>query len=239
MSIFPARSSASASRKGKGKGSDPIAILVLSFLGIIILFATAIATLALIGGWLYLEWRMKHLPPTLDGVASTHTSVESSQLKILGAERRKLQQRVEVLEGEATGLNRRRDGQFDERSAAGRRLNVEMPRALQKFEYVQSRHSELEEAPDNRLRQWISIRASLVASRIAVGALPVLTIIAVLAKTSGVESVSSVVENNVGGPLLGISSLYGAWSAAVVTSCIMFVVVNIIVKATIRRSTNQ
>lgn len=221
-------------RRKKNKGGNPIVLWVISVLGLLILLLTVIGFVALYGAWFYYERRARKLPPSLADIATSHTIKEKVQMRILKDEVAKLDKHFDKLKEQAQGLSRRKDGAFDERSTQGRMLNIEWPKAEAEHEYAAEQLQELEETPSNRLREWTSVQSSLYASRTAGLVYPFICGVAVYTKPEGIAMVSTIVENNVGSPLFGIESLYGALTASLLVSGCIFFIVKVLVDSNFR-----
>lgn len=224
-------------RRRKDKGANPIVLLVMSVLGFLILALTVIGIVALYGAWIYYEKRARRMPTSLSDVKASHTIKEKVHLRALNIEAAKLSTRLEELQVQGKKVNRRKDGAFDERSQLGKQLNADIPEVEEKLDEVTAQLDEIEDAPRARIREWISVKSSLYALRYTSLSYPLICIFALYTKQEGVKKISHIVENNVGSPLFGIENLYGALTASLLVSGILFALAKILINARLRHST--
>ena len=113
-------------RKKSNDNAGALGILVIAALATLITFASAIYGVVVIVAWNYYRRRSSRIPDALSDGYFIPTRAESrriAELEKLLADERKI---LTNLEAQGRGLSRRGDGEFDERSGLGKRLNHEL-----------------------------------------------------------------------------------------------------------------
>jgi len=137
----------------------------------------------LVGGWIYLEIKMLWLSrswKTSDDFGLTpkeQVSLTNAKNKALRANQKLgiTQKKLVALDQKGKGLRRNKNGDFDRRSALGKKLNSERKRnqALS-FRYknegnqAESKIDKLIQMPSRRARPWINSEAKRIALRLII-----------------------------------------------------------------------
>ena len=226
-------------RRKKNEQSNPVVAFVFSALGLIILALTVIGLLALYGTWIYFELRARKNPTTINDIATTHTVKEKVEMHDLKNELEGLRADFERLKKIADGCSRRNDGAFDARSATGKMLNIEWPRTEKGIQFRLRELSRLENAPDIRTDEFISLRSSLYATRFSAMAYPVIATVVVFMKQDGAQAVSKIIEKNTGGALFGVEALYGSLTTSLLITAVIFVIIKMMTTIKLKKEVNK
>lgn len=113
-------------RKKSNDNAGALGILLFAALATLITFASAVYGAVVLVAWNYYTRKSSSIPDALSDGFFIATRAESRRIAVLEkalADERKI---LESLESQGRGLSRRGDGEFDERSSLGKRLNREL-----------------------------------------------------------------------------------------------------------------
>jgi hypothetical protein len=113
-------------RKKSNDNAGALGVLLFAALATLITFASAVYGAVVLVAWNYYNRKSSSIPDALSDGFFIATRAESRQIAALDkalADERKI---LASLESQGRGLSRRGDGEFDERSGLGKRLNHEL-----------------------------------------------------------------------------------------------------------------
>jgi hypothetical protein len=152
-------------RKKSKDSAGALGLLLFAALATLITVAAAVYAVIVFVAWVYYGNKAKRIPPaTSDGyfIATHAESRQISELKrILSKERKTLS----GLKSEGHELSRRSDGDFDERSALGKRLNREISRSVASERGLVIELTELQEYSHQRREHYLNIKVAAASWR--------------------------------------------------------------------------
>jgi hypothetical protein len=113
-------------RKKSNDNAGALGILLFAALATLITFASAVYGAVVLVAWSYYNRKSSSIPDALSDGFFIATRAESRRIAVLDkalADERRI---LASLESQGRGLSRRGDGEFDERSGLGKRLNHEL-----------------------------------------------------------------------------------------------------------------